>query len=99
MWIGCGATKSFTSAVNDVDERLFRKVRPNAVQVPEGKTPAAGRLTAASPNSPAVRLPPAIGSLTVPLLTAPSAKPAAERLTRLPQQGSEFAEKHWPVAP
>src|SRR5262245_51343197 len=103
MLTGCGATKSFISAPNAEDERLFRKVLPNASQVPRGKTFAAVRLMAASPNSPAVRFPPAIGSLIVPVLTAPSAKPAAERLIRLsstpssassagtaPQQGSVF---------
>src|SRR6266705_4477949 len=99
MFTGIGATKSLTSAGNDEDERLFRNVLPNASQVPAGNTPAAVRLIAASPNNPAVRLPPAIGSLTVPVLTAPSAKPAAARFTRLPQQGSAFAEQHWLVAP
>ena len=37
--------------------------------------------------------------MTVPVLTAPSASPAAVRFTRLPQQGSELLEKHWLVAP
>lgn len=37
--------------------------------------------------------------MTVPVLTAPSADPAADRSTRLPQQGSALAEKHWLVAP
>src|SRR5215212_1797097 len=99
MLTGCGATKSFTSAGNEADERLLRKTLPSASQVPAGKTPAAVRLTAASPNVPAGRLTLAIGSVTVEVLTAPSAKPAAERFTRLPQQGSELAEKHWLVAP
>src|SRR6266536_2874681 len=99
MFTGCGATKSLTSAGNDADERLLRNALPNAAQVPAGKTPAAVRLTDASPNSLAGRLTFAIGSVTVPLLTAPSAKPAALRLTRLPQHGRAFAEKHWLVAP
>src|SRR6266540_187698 len=99
MLTGCGATKSLTSAGKDLDERLLRNVLPNAVQVPAGKTPAAVRLTAASPKVPAGRLTLAIGSVTVTELTAPSANPAAERFTRLPQQGSEFFAKHWLVAP
>src|SRR5215216_4549322 len=94
-----GATKSLTSAGNEAEERLLRKALPNASQVPAGKTPAAVRLTAASPKVPAGRLALAIGSFTVTALTAPSAKPAAERFTRLPQQGSELPEKHWLVAP
>lgn len=80
----------------------MRKTLPNASQVPGGKTPAAVRLIAASPNSPVVRergAPGGTGSLTVAVLTAPSANPAADRLTRLPQHGSALAEKHWLVAP
>src|SRR6188474_3045702 len=99
MLTGCGATKSFTSAGKEADERLFRNALPSASQVPAGKTPAAVRLTAASPNVPAGRLTFAIGSSTVVEFTAPSAKPAALRSTRLPQQGSLLAEKHWLVAP
>src|SRR5881275_2746834 len=98
MLTGCGAMKSFTSAVNDADERLLRNVLPNAVQVPAGKTPAAVRLIAASPNSPVDRLrglPGGTGSVTVAVLTAPSASPNAVKSCRLPQQGSAFAEKHW----
>src|SRR6266511_1668649 len=87
MFTGCGAMKSFTSAGNDADERLFRN------------TPAAVRLTAASPKVAAGRDTLAIGSFTVTALTAPSASPRPLRSTRLPQQGSEFAEKHWLVAP
>src|SRR5512133_2282563 len=110
MLTGTGAMKSFSSAVNEDEERLFRKVLPNASQTPGVKTPARVRSIAASPNRPAVRLPPRIGSLIVPLLTAPSAKPAVVRLIRLslapssassvdlaPQQGSAFAEKQSPV--
>src|SRR5215218_7013782 len=99
MSTGLGAMKSLTSAGNDDDERLFRNALPNAVQVPAGKTPAAVRLMAASPNRPVPRVPPATASLTVPVLTAPSAKPAALRSTRLPQQGRALVEKHWEVAP
>src|SRR6266540_2950962 len=50
MFTGCGATKSFTSAGNAADERLFRNTLPNAWHVPAGNTPAAVRLTAASPR-------------------------------------------------
>ncbi len=102
MFTGCGATKSFTSAVNDADERLFRNALPKASQVFAGNTPAAVRLIAASPNNPVVRLrgaPGGTGSLTVPVLTAPSADPAADRFTRFPQQGKELLEKHWLTAP
>src|SRR5215207_720464 len=99
MLIGCGATKSFTSAGNEAEARLLRKALPSAVQVPAGKTPAAVRLIAASPNVFAGRLTLAIGSVTVIELTAPSANPVAERFTRLPQQGNELLEKHWLVAP
>src|SRR5438034_93531 len=99
MSTGCGATKSLTSAGNDADERLFRNALPSASQVPAGKTPAADRLIAASPKVPPGRLTFAIGSVTVVLLTAPSANPAALRFTRLPQPGTELAEKHWLFAP
>src|SRR6266511_2729977 len=92
MFTGCGAMKSFTSAGNDADERLFRNALPNAVQVPAGNTPAAVRLTAASPKVAAGRDTLAIGSFTVTALTAPAASPRPLRSTRLPQQGSEFAE-------
>src|SRR6266536_1329403 len=50
MFTGTGATKSLTSAGNAADERLLRNALPNASQVPGGKTPAAVRLMAASPN-------------------------------------------------
>src|SRR6266581_5545643 len=99
MFTGCGATKSFTSAGNAADERLFRNTLPNAWQVPAGNTPAAVRLTAVSPKVPAGRDSLAIGSVTVTPLTAPSASPRPLRSTRLPQQGRAFAEKHWLVAP
>src|SRR6266542_5741148 len=99
MFTGCGATKSLISAGNEADERLFRNTLPSASQVPAGKTLAAVRLTAASPKVPAGRLTLAMGSVTATELTAPSAKPAALRFTRLPQQGSELLEKHWLVAP
>src|SRR5690348_3926090 len=99
MLTGCGATKSFTSAGNDADERLFRNALPNAVQTLDEKMPAAVMLIAASPNSSPARVPPATASVMVPELTWPSAKPAALRLTRLPQHGTAFAEKHWLLAP
>src|SRR6266487_4941657 len=92
MLTGCGATKSFTSAGNDADERLFRNALPSASHVPAGKTPDAVRLIAASPKVPAGRLTLAIGSVTVTELTAPSAKPASERFTRLPQHGKALLE-------
>src|SRR6266511_2295018 len=97
MFTATGAMKSFSSAVNEEEERLLTNVLPNASHVPGGKTPAAVRSIAASPNSPAVRFPPAMGSAMVPVFTAPSATPAAVRFNRLPQHGSELAEKHWPT--
>src|SRR6266699_3916463 len=99
MLTGRGATKSLTSAGKEAEERLFRKALPNASQVPGGKTSAAVRLTDASPKVSPGRLTPAIGSVIVAVLTAPSANPAAVRLTRFPQQGIELAEKHWLVEP
>src|SRR5947207_1855220 len=101
MFTGCGATKSLTSAVKEGEERLFRKALAKAVHVPVENTPAAVRLTAASPKVPTGRVMGALESIvsvTVVELTAPSAKPAALRSTRLPQQGSEGLEMHWPVA-
>src|SRR5829696_4251507 len=95
MLTGSGAMKSLTSAGNDADERLLRKALPNALQVPAGKTPALVRLIEASPNSPLVGSRGAsglIGSVTVFVLTAPSASFAADRSSRLPQHGSELAE-------
>src|SRR6266704_4585502 len=102
MFTGTGAMKSLISAVNEEDERLFRKVLPKAVHVLAGKTTAAVRLIAASPNSPVDRVRGAfgaMGSVTLPGLTAPSASPAALRSTRLPQHGRLLLEKHWLVAP
>src|SRR6266540_2961042 len=68
MLTGCGATKSFTSAGKEAEERLFRNVLPKASQVPAGKTPDEVRLIAASPKVPAGRLTFAIGSVTVTAL-------------------------------
>src|SRR6266540_3260442 len=97
MFTGCGAMKSFTSAGNDADERLFRNALPKPLQVPGGKTPAAVRLMDASPKVSAGSVTFAIGSVTVTVLTAPSANPAALRSTRLPQHGSALDAKHWLV--
>jgi hypothetical protein len=47
---GCGAMKSFTSAVKEVDARLLTKALPNWVQATGVNTPALLRLMAASPN-------------------------------------------------
>src|SRR5881275_2876435 len=96
---GCGATKSLTSAGNDADERLFRNALPSASHVPAGKTCEAVRLIAASPKVPAGNDAPEMGSETVVELTAPWAKPAAERSTRLPQHGNAFEEKQSAVVP
>src|SRR5215217_7116003 len=60
MLTGCGATKSFTSAGNEAEERLFRNTLPNASQVPAGKTPDAVRLIAAPPKSKVIRRSPAV---------------------------------------
>src|SRR5437588_12599643 len=87
---GCGATKSLTSAVKEGEERLFRKALPKAVHVPAENTPAAVRLTAASPKVPAGRGMGALESIVsvaVDALPAPPAKPAALRSTRVAQQG------------
>ena len=51
---------------NDEDDRLLRNAVPNAVHTPGWNTRAAVRLIAVSPNSPAARVPPAIGSAMVP---------------------------------
>lgn len=99
IFTGCGAIKSFTSAGKDADERLLRNELPKPRQVPAGNTPAAVRFTAASPKVRAGSDTFAIGSVTVTVLTAPSANPAALRSTRLPQHGSEFDAKHWLVDP
>src|SRR5262245_20833074 len=71
MFTGTGATKSLTSAVNDVDERLFRNTEPNASQTPGWKTPAAVRLMAASPNRLVPMAAPTNGSVTEPRLFTP----------------------------
>src|SRR4051794_6612915 len=98
MFTSTGAMKSLISAVNDDDERLLTNAVPNALETAGWNTPAAVRLTAASPKSPVPRLPPAIGSATVPVFTAASAT-LGPSVTLLPQQGSALAEKHWLVAP
>src|ERR1051326_2192297 len=97
MLTGCGAMKSLISAVNDVDERLFTNTLPNPVHTFAGKTPAAVRLMAASPKRPVPSVRGAFGgtgSVTEPVLTAPSASPSPVRSTRLPQHGTVLAEKH-----
>src|SRR5919202_1968720 len=90
--------KSLMSAVNDGDERLLTKVLPKAVQVPAGKTLAAVRSMAASPNrpTPSDGEPVWTGSVTATVLTAPS-EFAPLSVMWLPQQGSALAEKHWPT--
>ncbi len=50
MLTGIGAMRSLTSALNDVEERLFTNALPNALQVPGGNTPAAVRSIAVSRN-------------------------------------------------
>src|SRR5437588_140464 len=97
MFTDTGAMKSLISAPKEEDERLFKKVLPKSSHVPAGNTPAAVRLMAASPKSPADRLVPAIGSVAVVVLTPPSAKPAPVRSTCLPQQGRELLEKQSPT--
>src|SRR5262245_19324647 len=103
MLTAIGAMKSFNSAGNDAEERLFRNAAPKCWHTVCEKTPAAVRLMPASPKvRPGRSEPPdggGLASCTVPALTAPSAKPAADRSTRLPQHGSEFDERHWLVAP
>src|SRR5215469_8593202 len=97
MFTLIGATKSLTSEPNDAEARLFRNALPNPSQVPGGKTPAAVRLMAVSPNSSAgtLLLPGRFGSVTGPtLLTAPI-ESVPFRFTWFPQQGSELLEKHW----
>src|SRR5437868_1206682 len=86
---GCGAMKSFSSAVKEVDARLVTKALPNCVQTAVVNTPVALRLMAASPKVKAARgvLGLSMGSVTVIVLTAPSANPAALRSTRPPQHG------------
>src|SRR6266567_2205496 len=101
MFTGTGATKSLISAVNDAEERLRTNALPKASQVPAGKTPAAVRLMAVSPNvSPGRSLgaPGLIGSVTVSVLTAAIAV-EAPRAFLLPQHGTVLLEKHWLAAP
>src|SRR5512135_166294 len=93
MLTGTGAMKSLISAVKDEDERLLTNVLPNASHTPGLKTPAAVRLIAASPKRPVPRLPPAMGSAIVPVLTAPS-EFVPLSVTCSPQHGSAFEEKH-----
>src|SRR6266511_5433797 len=88
MLTGIGAMKSLTSAGKDAEARLFKKALPNASQVPAGKTPAAVRLMAASPNVSALRLRGASGAIVSVtasrLLTAPI-EFVLFRTRRLPQ--------------
>src|SRR5207245_2201863 len=93
MFTGTGATKSFTSEVNEDEERLFRKMEPSAEQVPGGKTPAAVRSMEVSPKVFPISDCGAfgfMGSVTVPELTAASAEGEVPevRSLRSPQQGS-----------
>src|SRR6266496_1693799 len=96
MFTGTGATKSLTSAGNAADERLLRNALPNASQVPGGKTPAAVRLMAASPNLSAPMLFGVFdtnGSVTASrLLTAPI-ELLLFRVIWSPQHGNELADR------
>src|SRR5262245_30362489 len=95
MFTGTGATKSFTSAGNDADERLFRKTLPNALQIPGWKTPSPVRLSAVSPKVSPGSVRGAFGgtgSTTDPAFTAAS-ELALVASTWLPQQGAELALK------
>src|SRR5215471_15438377 len=92
-----GAMKSLTSAVNDVEARLLTNALPKFSQIPGGKTPAAVRLMAVSPNVPVgtlVAFPDRNGSVTASVLTAPI-ESLLFRVCCLPQHGSELLEKHW----
>src|SRR5512135_1706296 len=93
MLTAIGAMKSLISAVKDEDERLLTNALPNASHTPGLKTPAAVRLIAASPKSPTPRVPPAMGSAIVVVLTAPS-ESVPLSVTCEPQHGSAFEEKH-----
>src|SRR5262245_21708827 len=94
MFVGTGATKSFTSAVNDDDARLFKNVVANVLHVSVPNTPAAVRLIAVSPNvlAGSEGLPVWIGSVTASkLLTAPS-ESVPFNVMWSPQHGNVFAE-------
>src|SRR6266487_825333 len=97
-----GATKSFISAPNADEARLFKNALPSASHVPVGKTPAAVRLIAASPKVSAARLLGALGAIgsdtASRLLTAPI-ESLLFRFTWLPQHGRLLLEKHWLVGP
>src|SRR5215831_13973339 len=99
MWIGTGAMKSLSSAVNEGDERLLTNTLPKFSQEFAAIMPAAVRSTPASPNKPVVRLPAAsvvqpdgfgaIGSQILAVLTAPSAAPIALRSRWSAQQPAD----------
>src|SRR5438270_13243765 len=96
---GTGAMKSFSSSVKVADERVLKRALPKALQVPGGKTPAAVRLTDASPKVSCGRLTVSDGSTgseTVAPLMAASATPAPNVLA-LPQHAVWF-DPH-PVVP
>src|SRR5262249_25151993 len=65
---------------NESDDRLLTNALPKCLHSPSGKTPAALRLMAASPNCLSARVALVIGSVTEkPLLTAPIANWEASR--------------------
>src|SRR5262252_4465154 len=102
MFTGTGGTKSFSSAVKDDDARLLIMALPNALHVPAGNTPAAVRLMAASPNSPAARLTGADGSRTLSFVVVELTEPSATlppSTCWFPQQGRLLLATHWLVAP
>src|SRR5688500_14948295 len=89
MSTGIGAMKSFSAAVNESDERLFRYAAPNASHAPGPSWSAELRSIAASPKPWLTTGTPAMGSKTPkPSLTAPSAAPLVLRSRRTPQHGS-----------
>ena len=93
--------KSFSSAVNESDARLFRYARPNPLHEPGGRMFDPVRSIAASPNVlvDSVRgLLGAIGSTTGTLLIAPSANPLSA--WTLPQHGKVLlAWQTWLAVP
>src|SRR5215469_10909641 len=102
MFTGTGAMKSLTSEPNDAEARLLIMALPNALHVPDGNTPAAVRLMAASPNSFAARLTGADGSRTLSFTVVELTEPSATlppSTCWFPQQGRLLLATHWLVAP
>src|SRR6516165_4933008 len=100
-WIGIGEMMSVSEALAAADVRLFAQALPNALHSPAGKTPAAVRSMAASPNVFVARVAAGdwSGSITVPRLFVAPIAIVPLKVCELPQHGGAAPRLHWMAGP